>query len=687
MSIFNQNFAPNISSSLAIRQNIMARRNGQDVQRLNSRSAWIRMTSAVDIYKKTAPNPPTIESLKDKGNYDNTLSKKYILMGGVLTEQGTLKSGVGGFNNAYSDVDAYGNKLRLGIRPMPGITGIDIQSKGAYGSLREVTVNFNCWDIHQLEDLELLYMRPGYTVLIEWGWVPFINENGQYQSTVDFYDIITAPKSKEQIFKDLDAKMKKHGNYEAMFGYVKNYSWNARPDGGYDCQTSVVSIGEVVESLKINYAPSSIIDTIKNTGYLGPCITSTAAAPATQNTTVVGDIATGVGNLITSGINLVKEGLNAIPGVKNYIETDQEKMEENYSRNILAGMFYELYKISSDTIFNGAFTNTSDEGEVGTITLQPPGGKPPFTVEIFHKTININGGSDSNNGDKDVENSDEQFYISLESLCKLLNNFVVLRDKDNSKSEFVNITTKDKDGSDLLCLAHPLQVSTDPTVCLIKNMLWAEKINVTVVPVEGTTNTGTDNTNTNPPASANPPASTNPPTNTNPPAPPAGNNPPPSTNTVDAILICGLDERLPKSKGGPFKPPSEQAAIFKQGFGANKRVQVYRYDALSTDIQKCISQNPNIPIVMFSKGCERASEMALSKGADKSKIWIVEFYGISAGTTNIVQRAVNSGVPVSHVLVGPSDQPGRGYGVVKGAVPSNAPDHWSALKKVGEKIK
>ena len=169
MSIFNQNFAPNVSSSLAVRQNIMARRNGQDIQRLNSRNAWIRMSSAVNIYKKDSPNPPTIDDLKKEGNYDNTLAKKYILQGGVLKENGTLKSGVGGFDNAYSNVDAYDNPLRLGVKPMPGITSIDIQSKGAYGSLREVTVNFQCWDIHQLEDLELLYMRPGYTVLIEWG--------------------------------------------------------------------------------------------------------------------------------------------------------------------------------------------------------------------------------------------------------------------------------------------------------------------------------------------------------------------------------------------------------------------------------------------------------------------------------------------------------------------------------------
>ena len=61
---------------------------------------------------------------------------------------------------------------RLGLRPMPGITNMDIKSKSAYGSLREAVVNFQCWDIHQLEELELLYMRPGYTVLVEWRWSP-----------------------------------------------------------------------------------------------------------------------------------------------------------------------------------------------------------------------------------------------------------------------------------------------------------------------------------------------------------------------------------------------------------------------------------------------------------------------------------------------------------------------------------
>ena len=85
MSIFKQSFSPNISASLAARQEAMVRRSPKDLQYINSRNSWIRMSSAVDIYKATAPRPPTLPTLKDKGNYDNTLARKYILQGGVLT--------------------------------------------------------------------------------------------------------------------------------------------------------------------------------------------------------------------------------------------------------------------------------------------------------------------------------------------------------------------------------------------------------------------------------------------------------------------------------------------------------------------------------------------------------------------------------------------------------------------------
>jgi hypothetical protein len=149
MSIFRDTFKQGVQNQLAIRQKSIAERTPAAIQYYNARNAWIRLSSAVNVGGKA------------------DLAKQYILQGGVLY-QNNLRAGVGAGNEAYSLNSPGGNANRLGIRPMPGITGMDIQSKGSYGSLRSVTINFIAWDLRQLEDLELLYMRPGYTALIEW---------------------------------------------------------------------------------------------------------------------------------------------------------------------------------------------------------------------------------------------------------------------------------------------------------------------------------------------------------------------------------------------------------------------------------------------------------------------------------------------------------------------------------------
>jgi len=164
MSIFKDTFIPAISASINARQNALVNRTPQNLQYLNSRNSWIRMTSAVNIVTEVDENGLPV---KDDGG---ALAKKYILQGGILKEDGNLRKNI---SDVYSNVSPSGQPYRLGIRPMPGITDISIASKSAYGSLREVTVNFVAWDIRQLEDLELLYMRPGYTVLVEWGWAPY----------------------------------------------------------------------------------------------------------------------------------------------------------------------------------------------------------------------------------------------------------------------------------------------------------------------------------------------------------------------------------------------------------------------------------------------------------------------------------------------------------------------------------
>ena len=237
MSIFKETFKKGVENQLKARQEAITERTPDAIQYFNSRNAWIRMTSAVEV------------------GGSGELARNYVLLGGTLYN-GKLRSGVGSGNEAYSTKSPGGATHRLGIRPMPGITSIDVKSKSAYGSLREVEVKFQAWDLRQLEDLELLYMRPGYSVLVEWGWAPYLNNSKKLESNINFVDsVLNGGPTKEEIWKEIYNKSANNGNYDAIYGFIKNYSWSARADGGYDCSTTLITMGEILESLKVNYGP------------------------------------------------------------------------------------------------------------------------------------------------------------------------------------------------------------------------------------------------------------------------------------------------------------------------------------------------------------------------------------------------------------------------------------------------
>ena len=135
---------------------------------------------------------------------------------------------------------------------MPGITDANIRTKSAYGSLREAKINFKCHNQRQLEILELLYMRPGYPLLLEWGWTTYIDNDGnntsKFPTIKEFFDPYV---SQELINKKIiQNKIDTGGNYDGMMGICKNFNYKARPDGGYDCITEITSTGEIIESLK-----------------------------------------------------------------------------------------------------------------------------------------------------------------------------------------------------------------------------------------------------------------------------------------------------------------------------------------------------------------------------------------------------------------------------------------------------
>jgi hypothetical protein len=256
MSIFKETFPTFITKQLKVREDIIASGAGKDDSSFKfgesrseqfytyslNKQCVLRMSSAVNIEDKTL--------LSDTTKLGAELAKNWVLEGGIKSGN-TNRFGIGA-KGAYGDPDLRADaKDGYGIVPMPGITNAQIRTKSAYGSLREAKVNFVCHNIRQLEILELLYMRPGYTLMLEWGWDPFINNEGKIDtwSFIDGFfgnDLTTQWIEKEILKKKEDTG----GNYDALMGYCKNFEYTLREDGGFNCSTEIIAKGEILSSLK-----------------------------------------------------------------------------------------------------------------------------------------------------------------------------------------------------------------------------------------------------------------------------------------------------------------------------------------------------------------------------------------------------------------------------------------------------
>jgi lysozyme family protein len=416
MSIFRQTFPQFVQTELNRRQNQMASVKGNArtglINELTTRNAWIRMTSGVNI-----------------NDDDGALAKEYVLQGGTLKNispgNDEIKTGIGSsFDKAYSNTSKMAGNYSRGIRPMPGITSMTAECKTAYGSLIEATVNFTCWDIKQLEDLELLYMRPGYTVLVEWGWA----YSGR---TPNYYDILSQGSlDYQQTIKELfDKSEASKGNYEAIFGYVKNYSWRARIDGGYDCTTHIISMGEVLESLKVNYSP-----------FNQEIVSSDGTAGLIKKATYL-------------NFSLTPIAVNA------------ELIKKQYSKGILSGLLCEILMF----MLSDKFKDAKDIND----NTYPPITFNGKSYDIFKKRWDFKTPTFPLYNLLGNTGKAFNYYISLKSLCDLINDYVLIKNGDKNIVK-ISIDGREyaNDSESLKCIAHPLQISTDPTKCLIRPDIW-----------------------------------------------------------------------------------------------------------------------------------------------------------------------------------------------------------------------
>ena len=148
------------------------------------------------------------------------------------------------------------------------------------------------------------------------------------------------------------------------------------------------------------------------------------------------------------------------------------------------------------------------------------------------------------------------------------------------------------------------------------------------------------------------------------------------TSANKAVLVGGLNYR-PGDKS-----TSEQTSILSNAIG--QPVKGFNYNDSNDNILRYLESNPGIPVFLFSKGCEKAFVLSNSSYVNKNQLYIIEPFAINKGTKNIVNMAVNNGVPARNVYVGKNSS--RGYGVVNGTSDSNAKRHWDAISSVGDMV-
>jgi len=241
----------------------------------NSNNAFIKMASGVSVSSKKLEemgfDTYNVEQLKGMG-----LARNYVLFGGTA-QMGTSQTGKGVLNQKtefLGDNGAYSFENDFGIVPMPGIESLEVKALNR-GSLKKATVKLTAQTRNQLAILDVLYMRLGYTVLLEWGNSIYMassknkdrNVNSgrlqqMYTSIIEDNELFfNSSWSSHKSYSDITTKIAKvrelyDGNYDALLGKVSNFNWSFNPDGSYTIELTVISLGDIVESLKTNVPAS-----------------------------------------------------------------------------------------------------------------------------------------------------------------------------------------------------------------------------------------------------------------------------------------------------------------------------------------------------------------------------------------------------------------------------------------------
>ena len=265
---------------------------------LNNRNAWIKMASGVNFSGSAGEEKLKQNLGTSNNNYlsesditsfkGNGLAKNFVLFNTLRKYNGdgtyTDRSGVvtdispadpnqnppilspfqKSINKMYGGV---GSSIERGLQPVAGITDISVECINR-GSIRKATVNIKAYNKFQFNVIELLYLRLGYFVMLEWGWDKYVSNvkegaNATTPSSVTIED--TGQTLIERLWFDGKARTQNDfissintlreeylGNYDGFLGKIVNFNWKLNVDNTYDITVNLLTVGSVIESINAN---------------------------------------------------------------------------------------------------------------------------------------------------------------------------------------------------------------------------------------------------------------------------------------------------------------------------------------------------------------------------------------------------------------------------------------------------
>lgn len=386
------------------------------------KNAFVKLTSFVEV---------TDSALEKELGYTGTnLAKEWTLFNGVYAGNGKVE-------NKYN-ISGYGQGGvgELGLRPMPGITDILVEPIGQQGAIRKAKISFECHNLNQLNIIDVLYFRLGFSMLLEWGHATYINNKKELQIAEFPIEVFSNDWDKEALYREIEKRRKRtNGNYDAMIGIVVNYQWNLQTNGSYKCTLDIISPGAILESLKINGTEAIPALSFQNDPAKG---TSSQTSPAQTNPN-------NVGSALAATLRLWKSNCRK-PANEFY---------EYVGYAFKSGL--NLWRNPTDAFKKGYNAGYMSSGHSAPDIDQQALGN------IFVPELKIVGDDKAVNA-----------YIPLGLLLAYLNNSCITYDKKlKGNRPYINI---DFNPDTNFCFTFPGHFSIDPQVCLIDYLPDAENI-------------------------------------------------------------------------------------------------------------------------------------------------------------------------------------------------------------------